>query len=173
MGFPVSRSNTAHLRKSRGRHGFKTAKPQLTSLVDVMTVLLIYMIQSFSGEGEIITSTKDLQLPYSSAKKKPELTVTISITNKDILIENERVASVDAVLATDDMIIPSLSVWLADRRTKTEKIEKYSTKTKFKGDITILGDKRIRFRLLKKIMYTCGQEGFNNFKLAVLSKGTS
>jgi biopolymer transport protein ExbD len=53
----------------------------------------------------------------------------------------------------------------------TEKIVQYSTKTTFKGDVTIQGDKRIRFRLLKKIMYTCGQQGFNNFNLAVQSKG--
>jgi biopolymer transport protein ExbD len=172
MGFPVSKSHCVRIRKSR-RSKIASGKPQLTSLVDVMTVLLIYMIQSFNADGEIITPTKDLQLPFSTAVKKPGQTVTIAVSNKSIQIDNETIASVDQILSNDDMVIPALSAWLADSRSKTEKIEKYSTKTKFKGDITILGDKRIHFRLLKKIMYTCGQEGFNNFKLAVLSKGPS
>ena len=84
-----------------------------------------------------------------------------------ILAEDVKVASVEEVLASDELIITGLSEWLGNRRAATEKIEQYSTKTKISGDITIQGDKRIRFRLLKKIMYTCGQQGYNNFSLAV------
>jgi len=170
MSFPVSKSNLQRIRKSRGARDFKGFRPQLTSLVDVMTILLIYLLRSFSSEGEIITNSKDLMLPESSADKRPELTVVLTVNNNYILAENVKVANVDDVLANDDLIIPGLHQWLDERRRTTEKIEEHSEKVKFKGDITIRGDKRIRFRLLKKIMYTCGQQGFNNFSLAVLSK---
>ncbi|MBN1309460.1 MAG: biopolymer transporter ExbD [Chitinispirillaceae bacterium] len=145
----------------------KTFRPQLTSLIDVMTILLIYLLQSFSSEGDIVTVHKDLILPESSAKKPPELRVTLIVNNTYILAEDVRVASVDEALSSEALIIPGLYQWLQLRREATEKIEQYSTKTKFKGEITIQGDKRIRFRLLKKIMYTCGQQGYNNFSLAV------
>jgi biopolymer transport protein ExbD len=171
MSFPVSKSNLKRARKPRGSKNLKGFKPQLTSLVDLMTVIVVYLVQSFSTEGQIITVSKDLTLPESSAKKPPVLNVNIIVTNKYVLAEDVKVANVDDVLSTDDMVIPQLYEWLGTRREMTEKIEKYSTKTKFKGDVTIQGDKRIRFRLLKKIMYTCGQQGFNNFNLAVQSKG--
>jgi len=171
MSFPVSKSNQKQLRKARTDKSLKAFKPQLTSLIDVMTILLIYLLKSFSSEGEIVTLSKDLMLPESSAKKKPELTVVLTINNKYILAENEKyLTSVDKVLSTDDLIIPELNNWLESRRETTKEIEKHSTDTKFTGDITIQADKHIRFRLLKKIMYTCGRQGYNNFSLAVLKR---
>ena len=167
MSFPASKSSLKQVRKARGSGKVKSFKPQLTSLIDVMTILLIYLLQSFSTEGDIVTVHKSLILPESSAKKTPELRVTLTVNNSYILAEDSKVASVEEVLRSDSLIIPGLYDWLFNRRKATEKIEQYSTKTKFKGEITIHGDKRIRFRLLKKIMYTCGQQGYNNFSLAV------
>ena len=170
MSFPVSKSNQHRLRKSRGSRNFKGFRPQLTSLIDVMTILLIYLLKSFSAEGDIVTVSKDLMLPESSADKQPEQTVVLIVNNNFILAENIHVANVDEVLANDDLIIPGLSEWLARRRRTTETIEEHSDRVSFKGDITIQGDKRIRFRLLRKIMYTCGQQGYNNFYLAVMQR---
>ena len=170
MSFPVSKSNQKQLRKARTDKSLKAFKPQLTSLIDVMTILLIYLLKSFSSEGEIVTLSKDLMLPESSANKKPELTVVLTINNKYILSEKKYLTSVDKVLSTDDLVIPELSNWLQSRRKTTKEIEEHSTDTKFTGDITIQADKHIRFRLLKKIMYTCGQQGYNNFSLAVLKR---
>ncbi len=171
MSFPASKSSLKQVRKSQGARGVRTFKPQLTSLVDVMTILLIYLLHSFSTEGDIVTVHKDLILPESSAKKSPELRVTLTVNNSYILAEDIMVASVDSVIASEELVIPGLGEWLRMRREATEKIERYSTRTKFKGEITIQGDKRIRFRLLKKIMYTCGQQGYNNFSLAVRRRG--
>ena len=171
MSFPASKSPIKPKKKARGeRRQVRAIKPQITSLVDIMTVLCMFMLQSFSGENQIITETKSLVLPESSAKKKPELMVTLKVNNQQIVAEEKPVADVEAVLASDELIIPGLYEWLGSRRAATEKISQYSSKTKFKGDINIQADKRIRFRLLKKIMYTCGQQGFNNFSLAVRQK---
>ena len=171
MSFPVSKSNQKQLRKARTDKSLKAFKPQLTSLIDVMTILLIYLLKSFSSEGEIVTLSKVLMLPESSAMKKPELTVVLTINNKYILAENkDYLTSVDKVLSTDDLVIPELNNWLQNRRKTTKEIEEHSTDTKFTGDITIQADKHIRFRLLKKIMYTCGQQGYNNFSLVVLKR---
>ncbi len=171
MSFPASKSSLKMVRKTRGRRNVQGVKPQLTSLVDVMTILLIYLLKSFSSEGEIVTVSKNLILPESSAQKRPELRVTLTVNNSSIMAEDKIVADVQDVLNSEDLIIGGLNSWLQTRREATEKISQYSSKTKFKGEITIQGDKRIRFRLIKKIMYTCGQQGYNNFSLAVRKKG--
>jgi len=170
MSFPASKSSMKFVRKPRSNKALKGFRPQLTSLVDVMTILLVYLLQSFSAEGNIITVSKELVLPQSSAQKTPALAVTLTINTKHIIAEGTPVASVDQVLASDELVIEPLFNWLSQRRAMTEKIGQYSTTTKFTGDITIVGDRRIRFRLLKKIMYTCGQQGFNNFSLIVQKK---
>jgi biopolymer transport protein ExbD len=169
MSFPVSKSNQKQLRKPRSNKNLKAFKPQMTSLIDLMTVIIIFLLQSFSTEGQIVTVSNDLSLPKSSARKTPELNVNIVVTNKYIMAENEKLVGIDEVLANDDLVVPQLYEWLGQRREMTEKIAQYSTKTTFKGNVTIEGDRRIHFRVLKKIMYTCGQQGFNNFALAVES----
>ena len=171
MSFRVSKSSLKNVRKSRGSRQVKGFRPQLTSLVDVMTILLVYLLKSFSAEGEIVTLSEELMLPESSARKRPELTVVLAVNNRHVLAEDEKVADVAEVIAGPELVIPGLYEWLGERRRTTEQIGEYSTKTKFEGKVTIQGDRRIRFRLLKKIMYTCGQQGYNNFLLAVQRKG--
>lgn len=170
MSFPVSKSKLKQIRKARSNANFKPIRPQLTSVIDMMTVLLCYLLQSFSSEGNIVTVSKNLDLPYSTAQKTPQLTTVITVNNDVILAEGEALAQVDEVLGSDDLVIAQLNDWLQVRRQTTEKLAKYSTSLTFKGDVMIMADKKIRFRLLKKIMYTCGQQGFNNFSLAVIKK---
>ncbi len=167
MSFPVSKSKLKQLKKGRGQKGMKGFKPQLTSLIDVMTILLIYLLKSFSSEGEIVTLSKNLMLPESSASKKPHLTVVLTVNNQFILVEGTKIVDVDKALLSDNLVIPELDTWLENRRTITQNNDLYTDKKKFSGDVTIQADKRIRFRLLKKIMYTCGQQEYNNFSLAV------
>ncbi len=101
-------------------------KPQLTSLIDVMTILLIYLLKSFSAEGEIVTVSKDLMFPESSAQKKPELTVVLTVNNQYILAEGQKVVSVDMVSASDDLVIKKLNEWLENRRQMTQNNDQYT-----------------------------------------------
>jgi biopolymer transport protein ExbD len=169
VSLPASKSSQKQLRKPRSNKNLRAFKPQMTSLIDLMTVIIIFLLQSFSTEGQIITVSSDLTLPASSARKPPELTVNVIVTNKYIMAETDKVATVAEVLGSDDLVVPQLGEWLRQRREMTEDIAKYSSKTAFTGTVTIQADKRIHFRLLKKIMYTCGRQGFNNFAFAVES----
>ena len=60
-------------------------RPQLTSLIDVMTILLVFLIKSFSVEGNLITPSADLVLPVSESKQVPTPVTTIELTKDAIL----------------------------------------------------------------------------------------
>jgi biopolymer transport protein ExbD len=81
--------------------------------------------------------------------------------------EGKKIVDIDKVLLSDNLVIPELNTWLEKRRITTQNNDQYTDDKKFSGDITIQADKHIRFRLLKKIMYTCGRQEYNNFSLAV------
>jgi biopolymer transport protein ExbD len=70
----------------------------------------------------------------------------------------------------EDIIVPELAQILDDRRKGTEHIAKNSTNITFKGEVLIEADRKIQFKALQRIMYTCGQAGFSNFSLLVLKK---
>ena len=88
----------------------KGFKPQMTSLIDLMTVIIIFLLQSFSTEGQIITVSNDLNLPKSTARKTPELNVNIVVTNKYIMAETDKLVSVDEVLGNDDLLCRSWTI---------------------------------------------------------------
>lgn len=169
MSFPASKTKQKKLTKGRGAN-LKPVRMQITSLVDMMTVLVVFLLKSFSAEGDIITPSEGLTLPTSTAVKKPEQAFKISVTQENILVEGKPIVSVSDMMQGDDIVIPELAQILEERRTGTEEIAKYSTTVKFKGDIIIESDKRIQFKVLQRVMYTCGQTGFSNFSLLVLSK---
>jgi biopolymer transport protein ExbD len=155
--------------KNRGG-GVKVARIQITSLVDMMTMILVFLLKSFSADGEIVTPSKGLLLPESTAKKKPEIALRISLTQKHVLVEGRLLIKVDDMMARDEMIVPELKRILENRRNATEKIAENSSSVMFKGDVLIEADRKTPFKVLQRIMYTCGQTGFSNFSLLVLQK---
>ena len=148
----------------------KGIKPQLTSLVDVMTILLIYLLKSFSADGEIIVTSSLLELPKSTSKLKPQSTVMLVVTKDNIVAESEPLCTISSVENSTELIIPQLNNWLEKRRLMTKQIENYSDRITFNGAITIQADIKIQFNILKKLMYTCGQQQYTTFYLAVKDK---
>jgi biopolymer transport protein ExbD len=169
MSFPVSKTQRKKLKKNR-TEGIKVVKMQITSLVDMMTVLVVFLLKSFSAEGDIITPSNGLTLPSSTAKKKAEVAFRLSITQYHLLVEGQPILTIEDMMKGEDIIVPELAQILGDRRKATERIAQNSTNITFKGDVVIEADKKIQFRMLQRIMYTCGQAGFSNFSLLVLKK---
>ena len=169
MSFPASRTKSKKLKKNRGG-GVRVVRIQITSLVDMMTMILVFLLKSFSAEGEIVTPSKGLLLPESSAKKRPELALRISLTQQYVLVEGKAMLDIDEMMTRQELVIPELQQLLEERRKMTEKIAENSTTVTFKGDVLIEADRTTKFKVLQRIMYTCGQVGFSNFALLVLQK---
>ncbi|MFQ5603224.1 MAG: ExbD/TolR family protein [bacterium] len=151
-------------RKRRTYHGITL---RLTSMIDMFTILLVFLLQSFSAEGEIVSVSKDLKLPVSTAKTPPKSTPILVVTNEWIILDGAPVEKIANALAQKSIIINNLKRRLMKIRVFSEKLGALDSKMGFKGNITIQGDREIPFLLLKKIMFTCGQVGFNNMLLAV------
>ncbi len=158
------------LGRSRRKSGNQFAKPQMTSLVDVLTVLVFFLLKNFSSEGDIVTPAKNLELPMSSSKAKPEQMLNISISSKHILVEGTPVALVTEEQERDGNDIPGLARFLEDKRKQTEEISEYDKNVSFSGKLVIQGDKSIPYWLLQKVLATCGDNGYSSFSLAVMKK---
>ena len=136
-------------------------------MIDMFTILLVFLLKSFSAEGQIMSVAPDLRLPESTAQKPPESASIIIITNEWILLDGRQIAQVKNVLAQRTLVIKPLSNELKNLRALSEKVAELHTDMGFKGKISIQGDKEIPYQLLKKVMFTCGQLGYNDIMLAV------
>jgi len=150
-----------------GRNKRKITGLNLTSLMDVFTILVFFLLFHASG-GDVREAPKQIKLPDSVVETKPRETVVIMVSPEVVLVQGEEVISTPELL---DNRIETVSE-ITERLKKLERnIIGISTKTVVESkEVTILADKTIPFRALKKIMSTCTGSGYGRISLAVLQK---
>ena len=136
----------------------------LVSLIDVFTILIFFLLSNSTGV-ETLPSPKAVQLPMSSADKEPRDTLVIVIVSaSEIVVDGRKVAMVADVLGADGDLIEPLKAELdlqAGRQVIRKENEAQSKR------LTIMGDKDIPYRLLRKIMFTSAQASFSDVSFAV------
>lgn len=152
-------------RKSRNDHGLDM---NLVALIDIFTILIFFLMSSTGIE--VLSSARAVKLPESTAEKMPRETVVITISATDIVVDGRKVASVSEALAGDGDLIAPLKVEL-DLQANRQTIRK-ENEAQAKA-ITIMGDKAIPYRLLRKVMYTAARANFADVAFAVTQKATS
>ena len=149
------------------RNKKKVMNLPLTSLMDVFTILVFFLL-FHSGNSEILEAPRQIELPDSVVEAKPRETVVIMVSPDVVLVQGQ------AVMDTVRLMDPSTGnvAEITDRLAQLERnIIGISTKTVADSkEVTILADKMIPFRALKKIMSTCTASGYGRISLAVTQK---
>jgi biopolymer transport protein TolR len=153
-----------HHKRNKG-----TVALNLVSLMDIFTILVFFLLVN-SSSVETLPNAKELQLPESIAEKKAKETVVIIIGETDLIVQGTPVAKIADILATKGNDIPALREALLsqnDRVLRREAQEDIAAR-----EVTIMGDKDIPYRLLKKVMATCTESDYGKISLAVLQKSS-
>lgn len=146
----------------------KGASLNMVSLMDIFTILVFFLLVS-SSTVQDLPSTKQIKLPESIADKLPKETVVIVVNNEDILVQGNKVIDVrSAIRSSKDEITPLKDALL--NQAKRIIVKKTPDGKPINRDVTIMGDREIPYRLLKKIMYTCTLASYGNISLAVTRK---
>ncbi len=158
--------NSRRMRRM-GRNKKKVTGLNLTSLMDVFTILVFFLLFHSSG-GEAVEAPKQIKLPDSVVETKPRETVVIMVSPEVVLVQGE------AVIGTPELLEAKVEtvVQITDRLKQLERnIIGISTRTAVQSkEVTILADKTIPFSALKKIMSTCTGSGYGKISLAVIQK---
>lgn len=181
---PGQRHRYHNLLKRRGGKRSVTAILSLTAMVDMFTVLVVFLLQNYNTTGEILYIPKEVTLPKANRvlELKPSLVVTVS--SKEILIDTTPVATFEEVKASADWVIPKLrdqaKILIEKARTDQEaklqnKLNKVVSTTLGNEEedpeawrkVTIQADKDIDYLTLKKIMYSVYEAGGGPINFAV------
>jgi biopolymer transport protein ExbD len=138
----------------------------LVSLIDIFTILIFFLLSN-SADVETLPSNKAVKLPESTAEKKPSETVVVVVTENDILVQGRKVAQVADVMNLEGDLIEPLKSELDLQAGRQVIRSENEAKTRV---ITIMGDKHIPYRLLRKVMITCARANFSQVSFAVLRK---
>ena len=155
--------------KRRGRRTQTVFTLNITSMIDMFTIILVFLLKSFSAEGELMSVSPNLELPVSElANVKAAETVTIALTARNLLLNGEVVEEWQDMVDGDTPLIPRLFALLQEEKSKLEWVTGLKgDNAEFQGLVIIQGDKGIPFQYIEKVMFTCGQAEYNNISLAV------
>ena len=164
----VKSARAKRMEKHHKRHRGSGAL-NLVSLMDIFTILVFFLLVN-SSDVETLPNAKDLQLPESIAEEKAKETVVILIGETDIIVQGTPVARVADVMAMKGNDIPALRKALL---AQNDRVLRRAAQEDISGrEVTIMGDKDIPYRLLKKVMATCTKSDYGRISLAVLQKSS-
>lgn len=141
----------------------------MTSLIDMFTCLLAFLLKSFSAEGTLVTPSSGLELPKSSATERAKPGLTVEIGKNEVVVEGVKFADTQEFAKTDYQVLMKspMNADLDQRHKAALAMEKFGTK--FEGEVIIQGDKDIPFSALYKVMFLCARNDYGKMRLIVIS----
>lgn len=138
----------------------------LTSLMDIFTILLLYLLVNQSDTP--LEPPKDVKLPDSIVETKPRETLVVTVDANQVIVKGEPVVSMAEVLETKGIIAPIRERMVEIRESSiglgAEEEEDKST------EVTIMADRKVHYSIMKRVMASCTAAGYTKISLAVNQK---
>ena len=169
----MARVRTNISKRRRGRKG--PFEVDITSLLDILVILLVFLLRSYDTSGIIMTVPQGIELPNSNSQSINTAGVQIQVSADKIWVDNT------AVLETDNLpkvvydqggkrIVPLFNE-LVKKKEEIKKLAMQTPKaTDFSGIANLIVDKSLKYSYLKKVMYTSAAAGFKEFKFVVMAE---
>jgi biopolymer transport protein ExbD len=156
-------------------HGRKATNAELNvvPMVDMMTMLVIFLLQQFSATGEVLYMQKDVRLPEARHGQMIEPAPTVAISADQVVVTGQKVADVaDLDRDAGYLNIPALEERLREEKKRWDFIHQSDPGRKWDGLVNIQADQKVPFRIVKRVMYSCGVAGYFNLNFAALDIGS-
>lgn len=168
----LQRSKVFGSKMSGGRKN-TNAELNVVPMVDMMTMLVIFLLQQFSATGEVLFMQKDIKLPDAQHGQMIEVAPVVAISSREVVVTGQKVADV-ADLERDSgyLNIPQLEERLRDEKKRWDFIHQNDPDRdkNWKGDVNIQADVKVPFRLVKRVMFSAAQAGYFNVNFATLDQ---
>lgn len=152
-------------RMSRNKGKFSSLS--LTSLMDVFTILVLYLLVN-QGSGADIDPPKTIKIPDSVVETSPRQTVVMTVSDTAVYIQGELIVTTAEVLESKQDYIESVRQEMV--RVKEVAETQGAQAAVNKTEVTILADRGVPFKILKKLMSTSSSAGYEKISLAVNQK---
>ncbi|MCM2321708.1 MAG: biopolymer transporter ExbD [Oligoflexia bacterium] len=183
------------IRSRRGRRKINQVfELQLTSMMDVLVIIVVFLLKSYSTTINTFTTVPGMQLPISRSEDMPPESLQVIITPEAVTFENERIlefvqtaASLDSGEPTYQFkstdldeggrrIIPLYDALSKARdkaellRAKSKTRDEQGNPLPFEGVLAIQADKRVQYETVRRVMYTSAAAGYKIFRFLALQK---
>ena len=159
--------------RSKNTHNFEI---DITSLLDILVILLVFLLKSYNSTGMILNVPEEVQLPMSESRKENSSGVTVQVSPAKIWVEDEKILDISEVSGDEigrfydqnEMRIIPLFNNLVQKKQEVQRVEKTIDGAKdFSGILNLVVDKSIKYTYLQKLMYTAAEAGFKKYNFVV------
>lgn len=160
------------LRRRRHRKPDLITGLNLTAMMDVMTILLVYLIKVYASAPENITLNDDLRPPSSTAPQNLVPSVSVLISRSSILVDNKpvlQIADGHVVGADPKTAYLPLSEALT-KRVDTIKAISARGGSPFDGNLMLIADEGTPYEIISSVLYQAGKSQFTAYRLVVVHK---
>jgi biopolymer transport protein ExbD len=185
------------IRFRRGRKKVhKDFELQLTSMLDILVIILVFLLKSYTTSTNSMASIKGIELPVSKSYDSPQDTIHLMVTPQAVFIsgltdskpeltkpvvefrqtaeslnsstpnyEFKKEDLKDGVISPLFAILDQAALDAKNLRLSSSLRDQDNNPVPFNGTIAIQADKRVKYEILRKIMFTAGQAGFGTIRL--------
>lgn len=176
-----------HNRPLRSRGRSVVAMLSLTAMVDMFTVVAVFLLQNYQTTGEVIELSDNVALPKAHAVKELQPAHVVVVSQTNILLDSEPIATFQQVKEQQEWRIEPLAVRLTEKfQASAAKRQAFAGRVKDAVDqsrekapsenpdddrrITVQADKAVDFLTVKKVMMTLTQVGASEINFAVIKQ---
>jgi biopolymer transport protein TolR len=143
------------------------ASLNLIPLIDIMSVMVAFLLV-YSTEAEIVQNSKGVAIPQSTAEVRPQVSVVVMITQEQLFVQGEPVATMAQIEDPKTPVIESLRQILQRPMAGLDAAASHAALAA--QEITVMADKSLPYEVVRKVMATCTAASYGKISLAVLQK---
>ncbi|MBF0299657.1 MAG: biopolymer transporter ExbD [Oligoflexia bacterium] len=163
----------------------KEIELNLTSLLDVLVILLFFLIKNYDSSSQVVIVSKDIKLPKSVSKDTNNKGVVIQVSPTTIWVDDRIILDIREASSIginnkinwyntkSPGVIPLFDELVKKREQIKLAKNMANSKEDFSGTVSLVVDKTLKYSYLKKILYTCAEAGYKQYKFVVLDKNPS
>jgi biopolymer transport protein ExbD len=149
----------------------------ITSLLDIITILVVFLLVNFNSSGVVIDIRGDIKIPDSQSTALNNPGVIIQLSKKQLWVEDQELINFETsspeVKLYDDggrRIVPLFNK-LSEIKDQVDVVNKHAGNDKpFSGVANLVVDKSITYDMIRKVLYTCAEAGFQKYKFVVMGE---
>ena len=149
----------------------------ITAMMDMMTIILVFLLKSYSASSLAVNLSDELRPPVSSAQVQPQDNINVTISMREVTVNDRAAVKVEngAIPArykeqgrADAFYVGAIHDALKKEVDNQKYIAQYNRSVPFTGRVNVIADRRIPYRTLMEVLYTAGQAELGEYKFMVL-----
>jgi biopolymer transport protein ExbD len=161
--------------KFHGGRRSTNADLNVVPMVDMMTMLVIFLLQQFSATGEVLYMTKDIKLPDARHGQQIEIAPVIAVSGSQVVVSGQKVADVAEVVKDPSQIIAPVVEKLRDEKKRWDFIHQNDRdrEKNWKGEVNVQADVKVPFAVVRRVMASAAEAGYGSVNFAAMEEGST